>query len=157
MNIYFLIMASLISVFIIYQDMKYKKINLILTLMFVCIISIRYYIYDIPEQLGLNAMFCLLYFLLSYVVLRLYFYIRTGETQKIIDSKIGWGDIILLYAIGCTLEPQKLIFFFTGVFVTSALLHLLIFRKQKNIPLAAYLLIGYNSYTMIAEFVVTWR
>lgn len=146
MDLILFITAALASIFIIYQDIKSRRINLLLTLAFTVLIAVRYYFLNTTQQLLINALFCLLYFLLSYTILRLYFFIRTGTSQKIIDSKIGWGDIILLYAIGCTIEPEKLIFFFTAVFVISLLLHVLILSKYKQIPLAAYLLIFYNVY-----------
>ncbi len=80
------------------------------------------------------------------MTIRLYFVCKGERNVKIIDNKIGWGDIILLFAFGCTLVPETLVFFFTIVFILSVVFHIIISKWKDQIPLAAYLLILYNIY-----------
>lgn len=139
------IIAVFASIFIIYQDIKSRRINLVLTLAFIGLIITRYYLISDIEQCLFNACFSLLYFLLCYMVIRIYYFMK-GSSEPIIDSKIGWGDIILLFAVGCTIEPEKMVLFFTVTFILSILLHILFSRNSRAIPLAAYLLLTYNVY-----------
>jgi hypothetical protein len=149
MNNILFVGGALASVIIIYQDFKHRRINLMLTLLFVGIIVWRYFVVNTGNQLLWNTAFCLMYFLMSYLVLRLYFFARGKGDEQVIDSKIGWGDIILLFAAGCTIEPEIMVFFFSITFVVSLLCHLIFSKRKKTIPLAAYLLIFYNFYLIV--------
>ena len=155
MNIALFIAALTASVFIIYQDFKFREINLLLIIGFVIIIAARSLYIESTDQIILNSIFCMLYFAISYLVLRVYFFVKNKRSEKLIDEKIGWADIILLFIIGCTLEPEHMIVFFGSVFILPLLLHLVILKNTKQIPLAAYLMIIYNSYQLFNYFATT--
>jgi hypothetical protein len=146
LEIAFLIAVGITSGFIIYQDITSRRINLMLTLALIALIIVRYAIFNARDQFLQNVLFCLLYFLLSYMILRLYFYLKGKSKEKIIDSKIGWGDVVLLFAVGCTIEPEKMILFFTITFIFALVVHAMFSRAKRTVPLAAYLMILYNAY-----------
>ena len=145
MDFFLLICVALISSIIIYQDFRSRRINLLLCLVFIVLIFFKYILPNTYDQLILNTAFSTFYFLLSYLVLKLYFYLRGKGKESIVNTKIGWGDVILFFAVGCTLEPDKVVSFFAIVFTVSLVVHYLLSQK-KEVPLAAYLLVFYNIY-----------
>jgi hypothetical protein len=144
MELLLFIVSVLISLIIIYQDFTKRRINLILTLIFNLTIILFYYKQNTGTQLLNNAVFSLLYLLTCYFILRLFFNLNGQKDNSIMDHMIGWGDIIILLAIGSTFEPDKMIYFFGFSFVASILIHLIFSKRTKSIPLAAYLLLFYN-------------
>ncbi|MFO0355665.1 MAG: prepilin peptidase [Sphingobacteriaceae bacterium] len=145
MDIFLLICVALISSILIYQDFSSRRINLLLCLAFIVLILFKYVLPNTYDQLFLNTAFSTLYFLLSYLVLKLYFYLRGSGKEAIVNTKIGWGDVILFFAVGCTIEPERVVSFFAIVFTVSIILHFLL-SQRKEVPLAAYLLVFYNIY-----------
>lgn len=141
-----LFFIALISSLIIYQDFKQRKINLLLTLFLILLILVFYYLQNKGVQILYNLLFCLMYYLLCFITLKFYFYLKDKRSPMLIDQMIGWGDIVLLFAIGSTLEPEFMISFFAFSFILALLIHLIVFSKSKSIPLAAYMLLFYNSY-----------
>lgn len=146
------IFSSLVSFVIIYQDFNKRRINLLLTLFFILLIFITYYLQYQAIQLLFNCVFSLIYLLLCYFIIRLYFNLKGKRGIPIVDQMVGWGDIILLIAIGSTLEPDHMIYFFAASFISALIFHLIISSKNKSIPLAAYLLIIYNCYIIYNLF-----
>jgi hypothetical protein len=104
------------------------------------------------EQILQNAIFCFFYFGLCWLVLKLYFKLRKYETVGIIDNMIGWGDILLMAAVGCTIAPERLFLFFTFTFVLATVVHLIFFSKKKEVPLAGYLLLVFSTYQILERF-----
>jgi len=129
---------------IVYQDFKTRLISIWLILCFAIanftLYLIDHSLYDFLE----NSVFCLAYFLMSYLVLVLFYFLKAGRFQKILDNKIGWGDVWLLFVTGCVLPPQNMIVFFTITFIVAVLIQLIFFRNNKSIALGAILLICYG-------------
>jgi len=90
-----------------------------------------------------NALVCLAYLLLLYLCLQLYFYIKHRRFQKIIDTQLGLGDVLVLFAIGIGLEPALMIWFFSLGFIISLIISLWLFAKAKSIPLAGLMVLNY--------------
>lgn len=128
---------------IICQDLKARLISLWLILLF-GISNVLFYLHTHSVyQLLENVIFCTWYLMLSYGVLLLYFYIKTKRFEKIINSKFGMGDVLVMLLIGVALEPVSMIYFFSGALVAALFFSLLFFRKNKSIPLAGLLIICY--------------
>jgi hypothetical protein len=66
----------------------------------------------------------------------LFYFIKQRRLGDIIDSKIGLGDVVLLPAIGITLDALSLIVFFALGFAWCALAGVFFAKKRKTIPLA---------------------
>lgn len=146
------ILILFISSAIIYQDFKKRRISVVLIILFAGFAFWKYISLVSFTQLLQNSLFCLLYLFLCFFILKLYFIIKSKTKLKIIDVMIGWGDIVLLFIVGCFIEPEYLVFFFTSVFVLSLIIVLLFQSKKNTIPLAGYLLIAYNLYLLLSLF-----
>ena len=138
-----LILLSLLSAAIAYQDFKTRLISIWLVVGFVAICFTRYLVSNSYYQFLENALFCICYFLLSYLVLVLVFYFKTRKFEKLINDKIGWGDVILFISIGCCIEPIYLIYFFTTSFILSLLIQVLFFKEKKSIPMGGFIVMFY--------------
>jgi hypothetical protein len=143
------ILLFVTSAFIAYQDFKTRLIHVWLVLLFSIINIVQYLFSNTYYQLAENTVFCISYFLFSYLVIQLFYFIKTRKLQKITDTKIGWGDILLLFSIGLCIEPVNLIFFFTVSFIVSLMVQLLFFKKDKNVPLAGMIAICYDFYLVL--------
>lgn len=139
------------SAAIAYQDLRTRLIHLWLIMLFTVLNVTQYLLSYNHYRLFENAVFCLLYFLFSYLVLQLFYFVKTRKFQKLADNKIGWGDILLLFAIGLGLEPVSLIYFFTGTFIASIVVQMIFSGKDKSIPLAGIAAICYILYLVVFE------
>lgn len=131
---------------LIYQDFKSRLINTWLIILFtlsnVCLYLISHSIYQFIE----NTIFCISYFLFCYLILHLYFYLKTKTFQKILDTKIGLGDVLIFLSIGICIEPIHLIFFFTGTFIISIIISFIFFELKTYIPLVGLIIPCYLIY-----------
>lgn len=126
---------------IAFQDFKSRLINVYLLVGFgICNICLFFTDGSIHTFIQ-NLLFCVTYLLILYGVVWLYFVLKTGGREKIIDVKIGWADIWLLLLVGCCLEPVHLVYFLTLAFSISLVFHFVFMTKHRTIPLAAYLAI----------------
>ena len=130
-------LLSLLTVFIFYQDYKTRSV---IWLAFPCIfaIGIWYSLYNITsiDLLILNSSINLGFLVVQFLLLKVVF-----RFKKIIDSKIGTGDI--LFAIcSCTFfAPVSFLVFYVLSLVFSLCLHFILQQINKNnypasIPLA---------------------
>jgi hypothetical protein len=140
------ILLFLSSAAIAYQDFRTRLISIWLIICFgiasITQFLLAYSFYDLLE----NSIFCLSYFLFSYLVLVLFYFVKTKRFQKILDDKIGWGDIWMMFLTGCCLAPVDLIYFFTLTFIFAILVHALFSGTHKNIALAGIIVICYSIY-----------
>ncbi|MDO9000241.1 MAG: prepilin peptidase [Bacteroidota bacterium] len=134
---------------LIYQDFKTRLISTWLIILFTLSNVSLYLSGNSFQKFFENCIFCLSYFLFCYLILHLYFYLKTKTFQKILDSKVGWGDVLLFIAVGCTLTPEILIYFFTATFFVSVIGHFFVFKANKNVPLAGYLIIMFLTYMLL--------
>lgn len=128
----FLICAVIIS----YQDFKNRLISIWAIVIYWILSISAVLILKSGEVLLSNFISAGLYFLFSFLVLVLYYYIRQKRLIAIIDSKIGLGDVLLLPAIGMTFEPLNMILFFASGFILCAVAGIFFARKSQTIPLA---------------------
>lgn len=143
------IAICLCLLWIAYQDFKQRAVNIVLFIMLALLlsglnISIGFWMDKYPQILA-NIVF--LVFQLG--VISIYFRIKTGRWEQIMDQKLGWGDIAFL---GClTLYMPFLSFFLFYAVSLFLILPVTLIRKdwrnpEKGIPLAgcqALLFIGY--------------
>lgn len=135
---------------LVYQDFKSRLISTWLIILFtVCNVGL-YLITHSVYQFIENSIFCGSYFLFCYLILHLYFYLKTKKFQKILDTKIGLGDILIFLAIGICIEPIHLIFFFTGAFILSIIIFFLFLRSKNYIPLVGLIIPCYLVYILLA-------
>jgi hypothetical protein len=144
----FLTLLAICGGIIAYQDFKDRMISLWLILVFTGINIAQYLLFNPFYQFLENVIFCLCYFLLCFLVLALYFFLKNREFESIIDKKIGWGDILIFLAIGFTIQPLYMIWFFTGVFIISLLFHVFLLRRKTSVPLAGFAAIIYLLYLL---------
>lgn len=134
---------ALAALWLSWQDFKTRLLSLWLIVAFAtanALFSVETYWW-----LGLleNALVCLAYLLLLYLCLQLYFYMKHRRFQKIIDTQLGLGDVLVLFAIGLGLEPALMIWFFSLGFAVSLLISLWLFAKAQSIPLAGLMALNY--------------
>lgn len=133
---------------IVYQDFKSRLIGLWLILIFAVANITQYLLLHSVYQLLENIIFCAAYFLFSFLVILLFYYVKNKKFENIIDSKIGWGDILIFLAIGFCIEPVHLIFFFTAAFIFSIGVYFTFLRAKRSIPLAGLLIPFYIIYVI---------
>jgi len=134
-----LLVLAISSVAIAFQDFRTRLISVWLILIFGLANLIHFLCVYSFFQLLENTLFCLLYFVFSYAVLHLYYFLKTKRFQKVLDEKIGWGDIWLMLLIGCCLSPMEMVYFFSFSFVISILVQLLFLNVNKTIALGGIL------------------
>lgn len=140
---------------IVYQDFKHRLISVWVLLAFSTFCCTLFLLeHSFTEWLE-NSLFCLTYFLFCYLVLHLFYFIKTRRFQKILDVKIGWGDVLLFLLIGSCISPLLLIYFFTASFVLALVFQLLFQRKHKDIALAGILAVCYVLFIVLSYFTGT--
>jgi hypothetical protein len=144
------ILLFLTAGFIAYQDLRTRLISLWLIALFFMLNVIQYLFLNTWYQLAENTLFCVLYILFSYLVLQLFYFVKTKKFQPLLDSKIGWGDVLLVLSIGVCIEVVNLIYFLTIAFTVSILVQLLFFRTSKSVPLAGLLAVCYIAYLLFS-------
>lgn len=133
---------------VIYQDFKTRLISLWLILVFAAANVTLYLLTHSVYQFIENSIFCICYFLFSFLILLLFYFIKHKKFEKIIDNKIGWGDVLVFISLGVCIEPVHLIFFFTGAFIFSIVFYFLFLWAKKNIPLAGLVILCYLIYIL---------
>ncbi len=93
-----------------------------------------------------NTVFCFSYLLFCYLVLHLYLFLKNKRFEKILDSKIGWGDVLVFIAVGITLSPLHMLYFYSISFVLALLISFMFNSKTKTIPLAGMVSVLYAIY-----------
>jgi hypothetical protein len=147
-----LIVLILTALFIIYQDFRNRLISLWLILVFAVFNTLLYIIRHTFSEWTENLIFCTMYCGFCYLVLHLYFYVKTKKFEKILDKKIGWGDILLIFCVGSCIRNIYQIYFFTVTYFIALLYHLLFEKRRKDIALAGILLICYLLFFFLREY-----
>jgi hypothetical protein len=104
------------------------------------------------ETLLQNLISASCYFLLCTLGVFTYYFLKEKQVPKIMDSKFGWADALVCFGIGISLNIVSLILFFTGAFVLSAIIGLLLQQKNKTVPLAGILVILYLIFICISAY-----
>jgi len=137
------LLLLLAGITIAYQDFKSRLISIWVLIVFAFAGLATYIINYSSVQLIENAIFCAAYFLLLYLSLVLYFFIKTKKLNSLLDTHIGKGDLIMFMAIGITLEPNTLIYFFTATFIISILTWIPFRKRNTAVPLAGITVLCY--------------
>ncbi len=81
------------------------------------------------SQSFLYAFFNLFFLLLQFCVLKFYFFLRQRKKMKLIDKKIGSGDVLFLIAICFFFSPVNFIAFY----ITSLLFTVIVYGVNSRI------------------------
>jgi len=142
--------AICVSLFwIAFQDFKQRAVNASLFIV-LALLLLGLNLYpglwrDSYPQILINLLF--LTFQLG--IIKIYFRVKTGRWEKVMDKKLGWGDIAFLFCL--TLYMPFLTFFIFYAFSLFLVLLVTMIRidwqnPEKGIPLAgcqALLFMGY--------------
>lgn len=150
MNHWILLVVLIISGgFIVYQDFRSRRISVWLIILF-SIASVTASILSAGiEQYFNQALICALYLMFCYATIHLYFYVKEKRFTKIIDNRVGLGDVLLAFIVGSCLPPEHLIYFFTIAFLVAIVFSLIFLRKSSTIPLAGILIPVYFLYLLL--------
>lgn len=134
------------GIYIAVEDFKTRLISVWAIVVYTAVAFCIYFLDHSIKDYILNLAFCCCYFVTCLVLLKLVFFLRRRNFEKITGSKMGMGDVALILVTGGLLIPEVLVFFFTAVFVISLPLQLVFFKKNPAIPLAGFLTLGYSAY-----------
>lgn len=152
MQVAFYSVLTLVSFIIFYQDLKERQVSLWLLLLYTGVI-ITYTIYEKGIDLTLqNTIYSLAYFALCFGGIFLYYFVKERQLPKIMDVKLGWGDVAVCLSIGISLDIINLVIFFTASFVISAIIGLVLQAKNMTVPLAGFLVILYLVFICISVY-----
>lgn len=152
MTLFFLTIILVSATAIAYQDFTKRLISIWWILCFGAACISYFLLTHTFTELGENIIFCLIYLLLSYLILHLFYFIKTKKFQKILDHKIGWGDILLLMITGFCMPSLSMIYFFTITFIVTLIFQLFFQKEKKDIALGAMLVICCSVYLLIQVF-----
>jgi len=145
-----------LTVWIAYQDIKTREINL-LSIVGYGILSCYKYSMEINlSQFFANLLFAGAYLLLILLVTTVFYRFRIGKWTNIIDSQIGLGDLLLFICVGGCLEPLVLLNFFTACFIFSLVSYFLFFKK-KSVPLAGLTAIFYLMFYVVQLYLIDYN
>jgi len=82
----------------------------------------------------------------------LFYFIKHRRLVKIIDNKIGLGDILILPAIGLTMDIVNLVVFFSIGFFIAAMAGFYFKKKEQSIPLAGIVVSWHFIFAIMTEF-----
>jgi hypothetical protein len=151
--LYALIAVSVITGCIIaFQDFKERLISLWLIIVYSCNCILLTQQHEGWQGLLSNVLTTVLYFGFYFLAVILFYYLKERKLNAIIDEKIGKADVILLLAIGVTMNIVELIVFSTIAFSFAAVLSLLLFKKVKTIPLGGILVLLHSVFMCIVFF-----
>lgn len=139
-DIVFFVGLGACALTIAYQDFKERLISVWLIGLFAIICFSEYLIFERFSLLLENLAFVIVYFIFSYAILSLYYFLKHRRFVKIVDSKVGIGDILLVAIVGLAMNPISFVLFTTIVFSITLFIHLL-FIKGDAVPLAGVLVI----------------
>lgn len=149
LTLYSLLIVS--SAFIVYQDVRYRSISVWWLLLYHASCWLVYWQHESRFLFLTNVIFCALYMLLCYAVLKLYYYVKTGKVEALLEVKLGWGDVWVFFCLGSCLRLPLFVYFFTLTFVGACLWYFLFLRKKEaTIPLAAFMVVAYGGYLVLA-------
>jgi hypothetical protein len=79
------------------------------------------------------------------MIVKLYYILNGKASEKVMDHKIGWGDIAIFLSVGVCMEPVIMVWFFTISFLLSVVLFYTCIRKN-TVPLAGFIVLFYLLY-----------
>lgn len=147
------IVQLLVLLFVFYQDLKYRAVNwLAFVVLFVLGIYLSVDTVGAQDTLWnglLNAGILSIQLLLVF----LFYFLKSGKQVRIINNKLGLGDILMLIALVFSFSPVYYIVFVLASLVIS-LVVTLVQRNHQTIPLAGYLGLFYFIFLLLNHFVI---
>lgn len=144
----FLSLLIISSCVILYQDFKERLVSLLAIVSFgiLCISSVIYF-RDF-QTLVFNCLSTIVYMGFTWLMLKLYLYLKFKKNKAILNELIGLADVFVVLFIGLTFNGVGLVFFFCFGFIFSLVSYVgytLINKKSTNehIPLAGLLVVFY--------------
>jgi hypothetical protein len=108
------------------------------------------------SQLLYNTACNTAFLLLQFSILQLYFIISRGAATRIIDHKIGWGDLLFLLAAGFFFSPGSFILFYLVSLAFSLIIGLIMTRlksaKHHSVPLAGLQALALSTLLLFTAF-----
>ena len=147
----------LLLLVVIYQDLKWRAVNLIIfPTLLVCTFGVFMGEYYNWHSLLMNVLF------ITVIILALFVYISIKQKKltNIFKAHFGLGDVLFMYAVLPLFSSRNLILFIICGMLFSLLLHVVINFKaigkdaELTIPLAGYLsifLIGIGIYNYMTK------
>lgn len=134
---------------IVFQDFRYRLVSLWVLLFFgiVCLSSVL--IFRGPKALLYNGVSCALYFLFTWLMLKLYLYLKYRKNRPVLNELLGPADVLVMLFMGFTFNAVGLILFFCSGFIFSLVTYFIYVALHKNkanehIPLAGLLALFYG-------------
>ncbi len=156
MNYLLYILVSISLLGMLYQDISYRKIHILLPIVLMStLLGLSYY----NKGFMIKAMLeILMFILLNMAGVILYFSIKNKKLINPLKKYIGLGDILFLIAIIPLFVLQSyMLFFITGMIISLIFYGLFKSKfKYKSIPLAGYLS-GYLGVLMIINFFMPYN
>jgi hypothetical protein len=152
LEIAFYLILSVLSLIICYQDFKSRLVSAWLLIAYVLVLILGTMWFSGGEVLLQNAVSAFCYFLLCGLGVFTYYFLKERQIPKIMDSKFGWADALVCFGIGISLNIISLILFFTGAFIISAVIGLILQQKNKTVPLAGILVILHLIFICISAY-----
>lgn len=149
---YLVIFLISLLVFLTYQDIKTRRIHVVLP---ICIFITGFIINTFSDELFYKYVFQNLIFVVVNIVFLLgYYSLKKRKIFNPIDTEIGLGDIIFFLAITPLFELKSYISFFIISLLVSLIIHSIstVFSKSKTIPLAGYMSIFLGVYLISNYF-----
>ncbi|MFO0357003.1 MAG: prepilin peptidase [Sphingobacteriaceae bacterium] len=147
--IYLLIGIFICSAGIAYQDIKSREISLWLILIFAGFVFWRTYLKSGLELIGYQFLFSVCYLFISLALIKLYFILTKRGHLRLFEQLFGWGDVLVLIAVGIGLPVEIQIPFYLVCFILAIIGYYLIQSIKTSIPLAVYLVLTYCAYLLM--------
>ncbi|NQY30188.1 MAG: hypothetical protein HRT69_12050 [Flavobacteriaceae bacterium] len=144
-----ILLGTLIAV--VFQDLKYRAIHVILPIILVVVAIARFLVLDHPVY---ELFFTVLFLALVLLGLFVYTSIKSKRIINPVDSSIGLGDIVFFIAVVPLFFSTTYILFFSTGMLFSIICHMLFTKnKEAHVPLAGYLSI-YLILLFIVDFCI---
>lgn len=138
MKLTILLLGMLAAVMIAWQDFRDREIHVLWLSLFGLVGGIGLFL-----KWGTNLWIQLLpnFLLISLMLFLLVLAIRLYKGRKVMDQQLGWGDVVMLYALACWWEGMNFLYFYTSSLCLFSLGFLLFqlwgkWEKEAPIPLA---------------------
>lgn len=145
------ILLILVLLIILWQDIKYRQIHVLLPFIIFLVTLYNYTLIKIPF---LEILKNIAFLLLNFTIMTTYISIKNKQIINPFQNHIGLGDFVFFMAI-C---PLFLLYNYILFFICSLLFSIVVFfifqkwMTQKNIPLAGFVSIFLISLILIEHF-----
>src|ERR1035438_1869331 len=143
MFLIFFLPVLVLSVWIFYEDFSSRAVNWILfPLLAVSGIFMSLYNLNSFAQVLKNALYNFGFLIIQFLLLKIYFQFRKQQGFKIINKKIGLGDILFLSASCFYFSLLNFLLFYILSLIFALIFYLFFFKKksfaqpEETVPLA---------------------